>query len=374
MMSAPNARTTIDGTTYDYFGGTGYLGLQAHDEVIAAGCRALQTFGVHSATSRTRYANPSVLNVELQAARFFGTERAFYLISGYLSTGLLLRAVQDEADAIFLDAASHYSITEAASSSGLPVIPFKNRDHDDLKSKIAETLSPDQTPLILTDGVFASFGWIAPIDRYREVVEPYHRPIILIDDAHGFGVLGNDGRGTLDHFGYWQEANQLTKQSSDARLLVAGTLSKALGGQGGIVPCDTALYDRVTTVAHYFDGASAPAAPVAAASARALQIAINNPDLRTRLRANIARARQGLRQLGIETEDTPTPIIGFEHGNSSDMQSLHRNLAKAGILIPYSEAYSGVGPEGALRMAIFATHQDDQIDSMLEALKRELHR
>jgi 8-amino-7-oxononanoate synthase len=372
MMSAPDARTTIDGTTYDYFGGTGYLGLQAHIEVIEAGCRALRTFGVHSATSRTRYANPSVLNVELQASRFFGTEKSFYLISGYLSTGLLLRAVQEEVDAIFLDEASHYSITEAAASSGLPVIPFKNRDHADLRSKIADTLTFSQTPLVLSDGVFASFGWIAPIDRYRDVLESYHRSIILIDDAHGFGVLGNDGRGTLDHFGYWQETNRLTPESEGTRLLVAGTLSKALGGQGGIVPCDAALYEKVTTVAHYFDGASAPAAPVAAASARALQIAIGNPDLRVQLRANINRARQGLRQLGIQTEDTPTPIIGFEHGTSTDMQSLHRNLAKAGILVPYSDAYSGVGSEGAMRMAIFATHQADQIDRMLDVLKREL--
>lgn len=374
MMSAPGARTVVDGVTYEYYGGTGYLGLQADPEVIEAGCRALRTFGVHTATSRTRYANPSVLNVERQAARFFGTDCAFYLVSGYLSTGLLLRAVVDSVDAVFLDEASHFSIAEAAVASGLPVHRFKNRDVEDLRASIERLLTTSQTPLVLSDGVFASFGWIAPVDRYLEVVEAYHRPVILIDDAHGFGVLGEEGRGTMDHFGLWDRTNRLESTEVGTRLLVAGTLSKALGGHGGIVPCDHSLYERVTTVAHYFDGASAPAAPVAAASARALQIAIQNPGLRDQLRANIARVRQGLEILGIDTGEQPTPIVGFECGTALEMQGLHHDLKNAGILVPYSEAYSGVGPDGAMRLAVFATHELSRIDHMLEELGKALGR
>lgn len=368
MQSAPGARTTIDGVVYDYYGGCGYLGLQAHPEVIEAGVAALRQYGVHSATSRTRYASEPVLVTEATAARFFGTERAFYIASGYISTPLLLKALEADTDVICLDSDSHYCLTEAAAASPLPVLEFASRDAADLGRQLGEHLGTGQRPLVLSDGVFASTGAIAPVDHYLDVLADYPGAVILVDDAHGFGTLGGDGRGTLDHFGRWHDANRMAADPTGTRLFAGGTLSKALGGHGGIIPGDQALFDAVTTAAHLFDGASVPAAPVAGASTRALEIVMAEPQLRAQLRHNVARVRDRLRGFDFDNIDAPTPIVGFTCGTARDMRALHRQLAKAGILVPYASAYSGLGAEGAMRLAVFATHTDAMLDRLFETL------
>jgi 7-keto-8-aminopelargonate synthetase-like enzyme len=164
----------------------------------------------------------------------------------------------------------------------------------------------------------------------------------------------------------------MQQNGGTTRLFAGGTLSKALGGHGGIIPGDQALFDAVTTVAHLFDGASVPAAPVAAAAQAALAIVMAEPGRRQQLRHNVARMRAGLRALGIEVGDAPTPVVGFTCGDAAAMRQLHQQLAADGILVPYASAYSGLGPEGALRLAVFATHTEAMIDRLLAALERLL--
>jgi 7-keto-8-aminopelargonate synthetase-like enzyme len=369
MMSPPGARVLVDGVEYDYFGGTGYLGLQGHPEVIEAMCRAAQTLGVHTATSRSRYASQPVLNVERLAAEFFGTESAFYFASGYAGNAMLLQALRPGVDSIFLDEHSHYSVTEAARSSGMPVHEFTTRDPEDLARQLRAHLVERQRPLVMTDGVFPSFGQIAPIDRYEAVLKGIHGAAILVDDAHGFGVLGPAGRGTVDHHGMWERCNQTAAPTDEVRLFAVGTTSKALGGYGGILPASAALRDAAISASHHFDGASAPPAPIAAATARALQLVLADPSLRETLRSNIASVRTGLAALGIAIEEFPTPIVGFTRGDAAAMLRLHEHLAGAGILVPYAERYSGVGPEGAMRLAVFATHTDATIERLLTAMQ-----
>ncbi|RYD29757.1 MAG: pyridoxal phosphate-dependent aminotransferase family protein [Verrucomicrobiaceae bacterium] len=134
MLSAPGPETVIDGVSYLYFGGTGYLGLATHPEVVEAGCEALRKYGVHSATSRGRFGtNPPVLEVERRAAEFFGTEDAFYFGSGYAANHILVSATADRMEAVLLDESSHYCVQEAARLPGVPVIPFRHGDPDDLR-------------------------------------------------------------------------------------------------------------------------------------------------------------------------------------------------------------------------------------------------
>ena len=362
----------VDGVHYDYFGGTGYLGLQGNADVIEAMCRAAKTFGVHTATSRSRYASQPVLNVERLAAEFFGTESAFYFASGYAGNALLLRALKPSVDAIFVDAQSHYSVTEAARSSGLPVHEFATRDAEDLVRQLRAHLGRRDRPLVMTDGVFASFGQIAPIDQYEAVLQGIHGAAILVDDAHGFGTIGHDGRGTIDYHGLWSRCNQTAQAVDDVRLYAVGTTSKALGGFGGILPASAELREAAITASHYFDGASAPPAPAAAAAARALQLIIAQPAMRESLRRNIANVRDGLRELGVANDDFPTPIVGFTRGDAATMRRLHERLADEGILVPYAEQYSGVGPEGAMRLAVFATHTNEVIERLLATMRKVL--
>lgn len=370
MMSPPGARTVIDGITYDYFGGTSYLGLHGHPEVIAAACRAAQTFGIHSATSRSRYSSQPVLNVERLAASFFASEAAFYFVSGYVGTAILIRVLAPTVDTIFIDADAHYSVSEAAILGQKPVYTFAHRNADDLRELLAAHLAPRERPLVLTDGVFPSFGAIAPIDAYLQVLQSYPGAAILVDDAHGFGTLGANGRGTLEHLGLWDRVNTTLCDDAGVRLFAVGTLSKALGGFGGIITGSAEVIEAATSATHYHDGASAPPAITAAASARALQLVADTPQLRTDLSTNVNRVRTGLRDLGIEVGDLETPIVGFTRGDASTMQQLHADLAAEEILVPYAESYAGVGPAGAMRLAVFATHTHAMIDRMLEALRR----
>ncbi len=153
-------------------------------------------------------------------------------------------------------------------------------------------------------------------------------------------------------------------------LFVVGTLSKALGGFGGILTGSDEFIRQARSSSHYFDGASAPPSPVAGATAKALEIVIREPQLRARLRENVLYLRQGLRGLGLPAMDSPSPVIGLEVGDARNMQRLHRELKEQGILVPYFAAYSGTGKEGLLRIAVCATHTVAMLQRLLGELAR----
>jgi 7-keto-8-aminopelargonate synthetase-like enzyme len=373
MESPPGAECTIDGSLYLYFGGTSYLGLHGHPDVIAAACEATRRYGIHSATSRSLYGNtPVLLAVERLAAQFFDLESSFYFVSGYLSNALLVQTLAPDFDILFLDESAHYSVVEAAQAVRLPLVRFRPRDAEDLQRGLQQHLGPNQRPLVLTDGVSSSLGCVAPIDRYCRILEQYDGAAILVDDAHGMGTIGERGRGTLDYLGLWSGAVNDDREAADrprVRLYVGGTLSKALGGFGGIVPGSAALLRRVRTATHYYQGASAPATPVAAASACALELVQRHPELRLRLRDNVRAVRGGLRQLGLSVDESPTPIVPVQAGTAEQMQRLQEELQERGIIVPYMATYSGLGAAGALRVAVFATHTDEMIQRLLDTFR-----
>ncbi len=376
LESPPGAECVIDGRRYLYFGGTSYLGLHGHPEVIAAACEATRQYGIHSATSRALFGNtPLTLAVERLAADFLGLEDAFYFVSGYVTTTVLLQALAPDFDVLFLDESAHYSVVEAARAVRLPLVRFQPRDAEDLRDRLSQHVGPRQRPLVLTDGVSPSLGRIAPLDRYCRILESYAGAAILVDDAHGWGTIGEQGRGTLEFLGLWSpavNAERVAGEGPRVRLYVGGTLSKALGGFGGIVPGSAAFLRRVRTASHYYDGASAPPTPVAAASACALQLLQRQPELRRQLRDNVRAVRDGLRQLGLAVDDSPTPIVAVQAGSADDMQRLHAALQQRGLVVPYMAAYSGLGAAGALRIAVFATHTAEMIQRLLTVLRELL--
>jgi 8-amino-7-oxononanoate synthase len=373
MESPPGAITRIDGRDYLYFGGTSYLGLSGRAEVIAAAQEALRRYGIHTATSRSGYGNsPLTLEVERRAAEFFGTETAFYFASGYVGNHLLISALADRADVVLADESCHYSLAEASRLLGRPVDSFRHCDDDDLRQKLGE-LIPGQRPLVLTDGIFSVTGAVAPIDRYVELLREYRQATILVDDAHGFGTLGHHGRGTLEHLGLWTGRSPDDRVNGDPAgdgtgLYVCGTLSKAIGGFGGILPASRELRKRVRQTSHYYEGASAPMSAAAGATAKALEIVLHEPQLRERLADNARRLRAGLRSLGLAVHDWPTPIVGLAVGSGENMRRIHHELRRDGIIAPYFAAYSGSGAAGRLRIAVFATHTNEMIDQLIAKL------
>jgi len=377
IESPPGAYTVVDGRRYAYFVGTGYLGLQGHPDVIRAACRAAEQYGIGSATSRSGFGTTApLLEVEARAASCLQAEDAFYFATGYAGNAILMQALDEAFDAVFVDEMAHYSIVDAARQSGKPLERFRHRDAEDLRRTLRSKLAPGHRPLVASDGVFAARGTIVPVADYTRAVIEYPGAALLVDDAHGLGVLGEQGTGTFEHAG--MDPGQVNRRPGENRaphgpgLFACATLSKAAGGYGGIVAGSSAFIGHVKKVSPWCGGASPMPPPVAAATARALELLAGAAGLRRQLWENVRRMKSGARELGLPVDDTPVPILCLEIGRAEDMRRIQQELMDRGILVAYMPSYSGLGPQGAIRVAVFATHSAEMIQELLDALRQLL--
>ena len=360
MESPPGAETVIDGRRYLYFGGTGYFGLQGHPAVIRAGIRAFHSYGTHNATSRIGFgSNPALLEVEARLRQYFKEADAAYFGSGYLGSLVLVKALAGRYDAVFVDEQAHYCIKDTAASVGMPVFQFRHRDPDDLEKKLKLRLRAGQRPLLLTDGVFPIFGRIAPVEDYAQALGAYDG-LIALDDAHGVGVLGSHGRGTLEHFGM-----------RAPNLYFSGTLSKAFGGHGGFTVGKKRFIGRIRSAVGAYVGSTPTPTPIAAATAKGIEILFRHPEMRNRLRRNALLLKKGLRSLGIDIEETPVPIAAWSMRTEREMRGIQKELMRRGVAVPYLK-YVGAPAAGVLRVTVFSTHTATQIQRLLEELARVL--
>jgi len=350
--------TSIDGNKYLYFAGTGYFQLNSNIELINAATDATIEYGISSATSRAiTGTSPLVLEIEKGIARYFKTEDAAYLPSGYLSNIAGLKALNemDKFDVIFIDEGSHYCLSEGAMTIGKSIINFKNRDIDDLQSKLTDNLKSNERPLIASDGLFPIWAKPAPLDDYLKLAEKYNG-LVWIDDAHGVGILGANGRGTYEHLGL----------KSD-RLFMGATLSKAFGAYGGFIPGNADFISKVKT-GSVLIGSSAPMYAAVAAGIKGLELVKNNPGLREKLWENARYLKEGVKAIGINTDDNCLPVVAFTPGNVATMTKIHMALMNEGIYIQFAK-YRGSGDDGVLRIVVFSTHTKAQIDFLIKSLK-----
>jgi 8-amino-7-oxononanoate synthase len=377
MESAPGPETTLNGRRYLYFAGTGYLGMQSHPEVIAAAQAAAAQYGVHSATSRTGMGTtPLLVEVERLAAEYFGTEAALYLMSGYAGNFAIMSLIGPWVDLAFVDESAHFCLRESlrwCDNLKHPPIDFRNRDTGQLAASLKEHCQKGMRPIVLTDGVFATRGDLAPLAAYREMLAAYDGSMILVDDAHGIAAMGENGRGSLEVAGIDSREVNCTLDDdriSGPRVFCSATLSKAVGGHGGVIAGSRDFIQRLRKTGGWCRGASAPASPVAGATAKALTIAMGKPTLRRQLLQNVTQLRTGLQNMGVPVEATPSPVVGFSLGNAELMRSIRDNLLDYGIVIAYSADYVGAGPDGTLRIAVFASHTRAMIERLLTQFQR----
>ncbi|MFA7419969.1 MAG: aminotransferase class I/II-fold pyridoxal phosphate-dependent enzyme, partial [Melioribacteraceae bacterium] len=252
----------------------------------------------------------------------------------------------------------HYSNNYAAKLSGKPIHQFAHLEFTDLEAKIKSVLLKNQKPLIITDGVFPIFGRIAPVKEYLSIAVKYNG-IVWIDDAHGLGVIGENGRGTVEHSGITSE-----------RVFFGGTFSKAFGGFGGVIPGRKAFIDEIRND-QIQNGATPVPSAAAAASLTGMKILKSNTEMRTKLWLNANRLKSGLAQIGIKTDNTSVPITAWKMKSVSEMQKIQSELKKKDIIIQLIN-YIGAGDGGALRTVVFSTHSNEQIDNLIYELKRIL--
>ncbi len=352
----PGAETNIDGQRYLYFGGTGYFGLHKHPVIIAAAEAALRQYGTGSATTRAGFGtNPQLLELEREAANFFGTEDAVYLATGYLSDMAGLQALCDytQVDAIFKDEFVHFSNRDGATTTYKPVYSFRNNDIDHLAKQLEAHLQPGQKPLVVTDGIFSVRGVLSPIPDQLDLMEAYEGNI-WVDDAHGMGILGSNGRGIYDHY-----------DLSSERLFYGGTLAKAFGAFGGIVPGNRKFIGKLRE-GDTLNGGSYFAAAVAASLAGIRWVG-QHPEARQTLWRNARYLKTKLQELGLPVENSHIPIVSWTLDSADNMKKIQQELMNRNIAIQYSH-YIGSGKKGVLRVVVFSTHTETQIDSLTETL------
>jgi glycine C-acetyltransferase/8-amino-7-oxononanoate synthase len=359
MQSPVGARTVLNGREVDYFAGTGYLGLQSRPEVIQAAMEAIQRYGLFTATSRAGFGeHPIYLELEREACALLGVEKVLYFASGYLGMTVLTQGTAGQYDHIFIDSSAHYSLWDAAQATNLPITPFHHRDPESLAEHLRRELGAHERPLVMSDGIFPISGEIAPLAEYHALAAACDGRV-YVDDAHALGVLGEHGRGTAEHFGL-----------EDAACRNCGTLAKALGGYGGILFGEKDWVENIEKNSRACAGASPPPLPVAAAAARALALARAEPALRQKLRDNVKKVRDGMRGLGWEVEDTPSPVVCLAARDGVDLERIRSGLLEKGIAVPLVRGYSSTPPGGALRIAVFAAHSQDQIERLIGEMER----
>lgn len=360
LLFVGQTEVLFDGETLTFFGGNDYHRLSSHPETLQALCDASVRYGLNCAGSRATTGNhPLYRKLEARVAAFLGTEDAAICSAGYLSATILLQALGETFTHLFLDEMAHSSLVDAARQSGLPLTRFAHTDPDSLQEQLGLLRSEDR-PLVLTDGVFANSGLLPPLRDYLTLLEKYNGRILL-DDAHGVGVVGSHGRGS------WEEVGV-----PRALVYQVGTLSKGFGGFGGLVSGDHALIEAIRTRSKAFIGSTPPPLPVVAATIHAIETLSAEPERLTRLRQRALTVKPALRALGFAVSEGVAPICSVTFRDEAKNRRLAALLRARGIY-PSFINYPGCPPGGHFRFTLSSAHTDAHIESLLETLRMSSH-
>lgn len=359
VASPSGAHMVIDGRPVLNFGGSSYLGLAREPELATAAAEAAQRQGGACQLPRHYGFMPEAnLDVEAVARDFFGAEAAMYFATGYLFGQLALTGLASDYDVAVLDQHAHYSLRDGAAVAGKPIVTFRHCDPEDLKRVLAGIVAARQRPLVATDGMFPTYGAVAPLREYKNIIDAMGAWLV-VDESHAFGSIGATGQGTVEFEGV-----------RDSRVIAGGSMAKAFCAYGGIAIGSQKAIDLLWT-APAAKGAVAGCSPGAAMTAAALRFVRQHPDLHEKLARNRATLREMLNCLGLSIMETPSPIATFELGSPSTMKAVQAALWRDGIFVIYS-TYVGAGPNGALRIAAFADHTEKDFMRLSQALEREL--
>ena len=364
MSSEQGPVATVDGREVISLSSNDYLGLTHHPRLKAAAVEAVREFGAGSGAVRT-IAGTMSLHEQLEAelARFKGTEAVLTFQSGFSANTGVIPTITGEADLIVSDALNHASIIDGMRLSKAPRKVYAHADIGSLEAVLAEATAtgrpdgsgPYRLILVVTDGVFSMDGDIAPLPGIVEAAER-HGAAVFVDDAHASGVLGRNGRGSVDHFGLHGRV-----------AIQVGTLSKAMGVLGGYVAGSQDLRDILVQRARPFLFSTSHPPAVAAACLEAIHVMDEEPWRIERLWASTRRFKAELARLGFDTGRSETPITPVIVGDSEAAIRFSAELFEAGVFAT-SVVFPTVALDQArLRTIVTAALTDDHLDRALEA-------
>ncbi len=356
ISSAQGAWLVIEGRKVLNFCSNNYLGLANHPRMVAAAKQAIDKYGVGPGAVRI-ISGTNDLHIELEkrVAKFKQVEAALSFQSGFQANTASIPAMVGREDVIFSDKLNHASIIDGCRLSGGKIIPYEHCDMNSLEQVIRENLPNFRRAMIITDGVFSMDGDVAPLDQIYEIAHKYD-VLIMVDDAHGEGVLGRGGRGIVDHFGLHGKVD-----------LEIGTFSKAFGVVGGVVAGKATIIEWLRQRGRPFVFSSAVTPADAAATIEAITLLEESTELVDRLWENAAFFKKEMKTLGFDTGVSTTPITPIMLGEAPLAQQFSRELFDAGVftfatgfpIVPLGKA--------RLRVMISAAHQKEDLEKGLEA-------
>lgn len=318
--SPMDGRIVVDGQTVINFCANNYLGLANHPRLREAAKRAIDQYGIGPGAVRTIAGTMSLhVRLEQRLAEFKGAEAVITTQSGFTANLATIPSLVSKGDVIFSDALNHASIIDGCRLSRAQIVAYAHNDMDDLRRKIAETTDYGRR-LIVSDGVFSMDGDIAPLPELYAIAQE-HQILLMVDDAHGEGVLGRGGRGIVDHFDLHGKVD-----------IEIGTMSKAFGVVGGIVAGKQVIIDWLRQRARPFLFSSAMTVPDVAACLEGIEMLAESEELVQRLWDNATFMKQELKTMGFDIGRSETPIIPVMLGEAPLAQQFSRELFQMAYL------------------------------------------
>ncbi len=364
VESEQGAEAIVDGRRMIMIGSNNYLGLTNHLKVKEAVIKAVKQYG--TGCTGSRYLNGTLsLHVEAEErlAKFMECEAALLFSTGYQTNVGTISALVEKGDFVITDRLDHASILDGCRLSFGKTLKFRHNDMQDLE-RILQHLGPDTGKMIVVDGVFSMEGSIANLPEITKLCQTHHA-VLMVDDAHSIGVLGENGRGTGEHFGLEHAVH-----------ISMGTFSKSFASMGGFIATDCEIIEYIKHHSRplIFSASMAPA--TVAAVLAALDIIEQEPERREQLWRNAAHLRNGLQELGFNTGRSETPIIPVILGEDVLTFRFWRALFDRGIFTNAAVRQAVAPGFSLLRTSVIATHTSAQIDRVLEAFEevgRALH-
>ena len=356
IASATGPTVTLDNHTVILLSSNNYLGLAAHPAVVEAAVAATRQYGAGSGASRLVCGSLTPHEaLETALAQFKGTEAVLTFAAGYLANISVIPALIGKDGLILADRLCHASLIDGCRLSGATFRVYRHRDMNHLEQLLSRRASCKQT-LIVTDGIFSMDGDIAPMKDISLLAERYGAAV-YVDDAHGTGILGKTGRGTLEH----------CEVESHVPYHM-GTLSKALGSAGGYLAGSATFIAYLVNTCRAFTYTTAPPPASAAAATAALGVIRREPERRAQLWQNRERLAQGLSRLGFHLAPSESPILPIIVGDPDRAMNLAHTLLTLGVYAPAIRPPTVPPATSRIRLTITADHTSAHIDQALAAL------